>query len=95
MQPVILPEPETLSREQLEAEVRTLRAQSASLALMFEQAPSFIALLTGPEHRFALTAIRRVRLALLDRSAPQLRTSDSTSEPSSPLRPARGTVERR
>lgn len=55
MQPVILPEPETLSREQLEAEVRTLRAQSASLARMFEQAPSFIALLTGPEHRFALT----------------------------------------
>ncbi len=55
MQPVILPEPETLSRDQLEAEVRNLRAQSASLAQMFEQAPSFIALLTGPEHRFALT----------------------------------------
>ena len=55
MQPVILPEPETLSREQLVAEVRDLRAQSASLAQMFEQAPSFIALLTGPEHRFALT----------------------------------------
>ncbi|MHC2003000.1 hybrid sensor histidine kinase/response regulator [Methylobacterium sp. CM6241] len=44
-----------LTREQLEAEVRSLRAQSASLAQMFEQAPSFIALLTGPEHRFALT----------------------------------------
>ncbi|KMO25342.1 PAS/PAC sensor protein, partial [Methylobacterium variabile] len=44
-----------MSREQLEAEVRNLRAQSASLAQMFEQAPSFIALLTGPEHRFALT----------------------------------------
>ncbi|MCJ2009477.1 PAS domain-containing protein [Methylobacterium sp. J-092] len=44
-----------LTREQLEAEVRRLRAQSASLAQMFEQAPSFIALLTGPEHRFALT----------------------------------------
>jgi PAS domain S-box-containing protein len=55
MLPVNLPEPETLSREQLEAEVRTLRAQSASLAQMFEQAPSFIALLTGPEHRFTLT----------------------------------------
>ncbi|WP_245259588.1 PAS domain-containing protein [Methylobacterium sp. 10] len=52
---MILPEPETLSRDQLEAEVRNLRAQSASLAQMFEQAPSFIALLTGPEHRFALT----------------------------------------
>ncbi|TXM72793.1 PAS domain-containing protein [Methylobacterium sp. WL12] len=46
-----------LTREQLEAEVRRLRAQSASLAQMFEQAPSFIALLTGPEHRFALTNV--------------------------------------
>ncbi|MCJ2035575.1 PAS domain-containing protein [Methylobacterium sp. J-068] len=55
MHPVILPGPETLSREQLEAEVRNLRARSASLAQMFEQAPSFIALLTGSEHRFALT----------------------------------------
>ncbi|MDO9425412.1 MAG: PAS domain-containing protein [Methylobacterium sp.] len=49
------PDPKTLSREELEAEVRRLRAQSASLAEMFEQAPSFIALLSGPEHRFALT----------------------------------------
>ncbi|KAB1072976.1 hybrid sensor histidine kinase/response regulator [Methylobacterium planeticum] len=49
------PAPETLTREELEAEVRRLRAQSASLAQMFEQAPSFIALLSGPEHRFALT----------------------------------------
>ncbi|MEG9500316.1 MAG: PAS domain-containing protein [Methylorubrum extorquens] len=45
----------SLSREQLEAEVRQLRAHSASLAQMFEQAPSFIALLNGPEHRFTLT----------------------------------------
>ncbi|MHC2106454.1 PAS domain-containing protein [Methylobacterium sp. CM6246] len=44
-----------MTRDKLEAEVRQLRAQSASLAQMFEQAPSFIALLTGPEHRFALT----------------------------------------
>jgi hypothetical protein len=55
MHAVPSPEPESLSREQLEAEVRLLRAQSASLAQMFEQAPSFIALLSGPEHRFALT----------------------------------------
>ena len=48
-------DPSMLTREQLEAEVRRLRAQSASLAQMFEQAPSFIALLAGPEHRFALT----------------------------------------
>ncbi|MFY9290018.1 MAG: PAS domain-containing protein [Methylorubrum rhodinum] len=46
---------ETLSREELEAEVRRLRLHSASLAQMFEQAPSFIALLSGPEHRFTLT----------------------------------------
>ncbi|WP_238179514.1 PAS domain-containing protein, partial [Methylobacterium oxalidis] len=51
----LTPDPTTLSREQLEAEVRLLRAQSASLAQMFEQAPSFIALLSGPKHRFALT----------------------------------------
>ncbi len=44
-----------MSREQLEAEVRRLRGHSASLAQMFEQAPSFIALLGGPEHRFILT----------------------------------------
>ena len=44
-----------MSREQLEEEVRRLRGQSASLAEMFEQAPSFIALLSGPEHRFTLT----------------------------------------
>ena len=46
---------ESLSREELEAELRRLRVQSASLAQMFEQAPSFIALLSGPEHRFTLT----------------------------------------
>ncbi|MER2266163.1 hybrid sensor histidine kinase/response regulator [Methylobacterium oxalidis] len=51
----LAPDPTTLSREQLETEVRLLRAQSASLAQMFEQAPSFIALLSGPQHRFALT----------------------------------------
>uniref|UniRef100_UPI003F880829 PAS domain-containing protein n=1 Tax=Methylobacterium sp. NMS12 TaxID=3079766 RepID=UPI003F880829 len=44
-----------MSREQLEAEVRRLRGHSTSLAQMFEQAPSFIALLSGPEHRFTLT----------------------------------------
>ncbi|WP_082479397.1 MULTISPECIES: PAS domain-containing protein [unclassified Methylobacterium] len=55
MQALSLPDPETLSRGQLEAEVRLLRAQSGSLAQMFEQAPSFIALLSGPEHRFTLT----------------------------------------
>ena len=49
------PDPKTLSREQLESEVRLLRAHSASLAQMFEQAPSFIALLGGPKHRFHLT----------------------------------------
>ncbi|MCI9882657.1 MULTISPECIES: hybrid sensor histidine kinase/response regulator [Methylobacterium] len=49
------PDPEALSREQLVAEVLRLRSQSASLAEMFEQAPSFIALLGGPEHRFTLT----------------------------------------
>jgi PAS domain S-box-containing protein len=46
---------ETLTREDLEAEVRRLRAHSASLAQMFEQAPGFIALLSGQEHRFTLT----------------------------------------
>ncbi|GJE53694.1 Sensor histidine kinase RcsC [Methylobacterium thuringiense] len=55
MQTPPLPDPEDLSREQLEAEVRMLRARSASLAQMFEQAPGFIALLSGPDHRFALT----------------------------------------
>ncbi len=45
----------TLSRDELEAEVLRLRAQSNSLAQMFEQGPSFIALLNGPEHRFILT----------------------------------------
>lgn len=55
MQGTLTPDPKTLSREQLEAEVRLLRAQSASLAQMFEQAPSFIALLSGQEHRFTLT----------------------------------------
>ncbi|TXN02409.1 PAS domain-containing protein [Methylobacterium sp. WL64] len=50
-----MPDPEALSREQLVAEVLRLRSQSASLAEMFEQAPSFIALLGGPEHRFTLT----------------------------------------
>ncbi len=50
-----LPDPGTLSREELEAEVRRLRGHSASLAQMFEQAPSFVALLSGPEHRFTLT----------------------------------------
>ncbi|MEA1834314.1 PAS domain-containing protein [Methylobacterium durans] len=49
------PDPEALSREQLEAEVRLLRTQSASLAQMFEQAPGFIALLSGPDHRYTLT----------------------------------------
>ncbi|MBD8908072.1 hybrid sensor histidine kinase/response regulator [Methylorubrum zatmanii] len=49
------PDLKTLSREELEAEVLRLRVQSASLAQMFEQAPSFIALLSGPEHRFTLT----------------------------------------
>jgi PAS domain S-box-containing protein len=44
-----------MSRAQLEAEVRRLRSHSTSLAQMFEQAPSFIALLSGPEHRFTLT----------------------------------------
>ncbi len=44
-----------MSRAELEAEVRRLRGHSASLAQMFEQAPSFIALLSGPEHRFTLT----------------------------------------
>ncbi|MET0368278.1 MAG: PAS domain-containing protein [Methylobacterium sp.] len=44
-----------MSRADLEAEVRRLRGHSASLAQMFEQAPSFIALLSGPEHRFTLT----------------------------------------
>ena len=55
MPAALQPDPKTLSREQLEDEVRLLRAQSASLAQMFEQAPSFIALLGGPEHRFGLT----------------------------------------
>lgn len=55
MQAPPLPAPEDLSRAQLEAEVRMLRARSASLAQMFEQAPGFIALLSGPDHRFALT----------------------------------------
>ncbi len=55
MSSAILQDPASLSRAQLEAEVRLLRAQSASLAQMFEQAPSFIALLSGPEHRFTLT----------------------------------------
>jgi len=49
-----LPAPKTLTREQLEAEVLALRAQSVSLEQMFEQAPSFIALLSGSEHRFVL-----------------------------------------
>ncbi|MBB3904118.1 PAS domain-containing protein [Methylobacterium brachythecii] len=35
--------------------MRRLRAESVSLAQMFDQAPSFIALLSGPEHRFTLT----------------------------------------
>ena len=48
-------DPGTMSRADLEAEVRRLRGHSASLAQMFEQAPSFIALLSGPEHRFTLT----------------------------------------
>ena len=45
---------DALSRDELEAEVRRLRAQSTSVAEMFEQAPGFIALLSGPEHRFTL-----------------------------------------
>jgi PAS domain-containing protein len=55
MRPPISPDLEFLSRDELEAEVRRLRGHSASLAQMFEQAPSFIALLSGPEHRFTLT----------------------------------------
>ncbi|MGU3540633.1 PAS domain-containing protein [Methylobacterium sp. A54F] len=55
-------DPATLSREDLEAEVRHLRAQSASLAQMFDQAPGFIALLSGREHRFSLTNAAYQRL---------------------------------
>jgi len=55
-------DPETLSRAELEAEVRLMRAQTASLAQMFEQAPSFIALLGGPEHRFTLVNAAYLRL---------------------------------
>ncbi|WP_449410625.1 PAS domain-containing protein [Methylobacterium komagatae] len=50
-----VPPTTSLSHDHLEDEVRRLRAQSASLAQMFEQGPSFIALLSGPEHRFTLT----------------------------------------
>ncbi|MDO9426819.1 MAG: PAS domain S-box protein [Methylobacterium sp.] len=57
---------ETTRRVGLESSLsgvnRTLRAEGERLREMFEQAPSFMAVLRGPDHRFALTndAYRRL-----------------------------------